>query len=140
MLGAGCDGELVPSEVAERVAALARTGAWIETLGVTPAGAAAIEAAGEVAVTEASLMVARCARGEFGPVAIRKGLRTVEAGPLGALCFVFDLATALEELPLARAVEGTRSIEDARGRPGGDRRPDRARLRARTSRRAAGIR
>jgi hypothetical protein len=114
VLGAGCDGELRPGEVAERVAVLARAGAWIETLGVTPAGAAAIEAAGEVAVTEASLMVARCARGEFGEVPIRNGLRTVEAGPLGALFFVFDLATALPELPLALAVAGTGSIEEAR--------------------------
>ena len=110
VLGAGCDGELRPAEVLARVAALARAGAWLTTAGVSPAAATRIEAAAEVAVTEASLLVARCARGEAGPVTIRGGRRTVEAGPLAALCFVFDLARAFPELPLARAVAGAGSV------------------------------
>ena len=64
-------------------------------------------------MTEASLLVARCARGLMGEVEIRSGRRTVEAGPLAALCFLFDLEAALTELPLARTVAGTDSIEDA---------------------------
>lgn len=113
VLGAGCDGELRPDEVLGRVAALARAGAWLTTAGVSPAAATRIEAAAEVAVTEASLLVARCARGEIGEVPIRAGRRTVEAGPLAALCFVFDLETALSELPLARAVAAAGSIAAA---------------------------
>jgi hypothetical protein len=113
VLGAGCDGELRPAEVLARVATLASAGAWLGTLGVTPEAAAEIEAAAEVAVTEASLLVARCARGEIGDVEIRGGLRTVEAGPVGALCFLFDLRAALRELPLAQAVAGAGSIEIA---------------------------
>jgi hypothetical protein len=113
VLGAGCDGELRPAEVLGRVAALARTGAWLGTTGVTPGMADEIEAAAAVAVTEASLLVARCARGELGEVEIRGGRRTVEAGPVAALCFLFDLETALPELPLARAVAGTGSIAAA---------------------------
>ena len=110
VLGAGCDGELRPAEVAARVAALARSGAWIATTGVTPDAADEISRAAEVAVTEASLLVARCATGTIGEVEIRGGRRTVEAGPLGAVCFVFDLQAALPELPLARAVAGAPSI------------------------------
>lgn len=113
VLGAGCDGELRPAEVLARVAALARAGAWLTTVGVTPTAAAQIEAAAEVAVTEASLLVARCARGEIGEVSIRDGRRTVEAGPLAALCFLFDLEAAMAELPLAREVAGSGSIEAA---------------------------
>jgi hypothetical protein len=113
VLGAGCDGELHPAEVLARVAALAGSGAWLTTTGVSPAAADEIEAAARVAVTEASLLVARCARGTFGDVEIRGGRRTVEAGPLGALCFLFDLEAALAELPLARAVAGTDSIAAA---------------------------
>ena len=64
-------------------------------------------------MTEASLLVARCARGTIGEVEIRGGRRTVEAGPLGALCFLFDLEAASAELPLARAVAGTDSIAAA---------------------------
>jgi hypothetical protein len=113
VLGAGCDGELRPAEVLDRVAVLAAAGAWIGTLGVTPRAAQEIEAAAAVAVTEASLLVARCAQGTHGEVEIRGGRRTVEAGPLGAICFVFDLLTAMGELPLVRAVRGTGSIAAA---------------------------
>jgi hypothetical protein len=113
VLGAGCDGELHPDEVLHRVAALAGAGAWIATTGVTPEAASEIEAAARQAVTEASLLVARCARGTVGEVEIRGGRRTVEAGPVGALCFLFDLKAALAELPLARAVAGTDSIDTA---------------------------
>jgi hypothetical protein len=113
VLGAGCDGELRPAEVVERVAVLARAGAWLGTTGVSPEAATEITAAAEVAVTEASLLVARCAQGTVGEVAIRGGRRTVAAGPVGALCFLFDLQVALPELPLARAVAGTASIESA---------------------------
>ena len=113
VLGAGCDGELKPAEVLERVAALARAGAWLDTFG-TATAAAAIEAAGAVAVTEASLLVARAARGEIGPVEIRGGRRVVELGPVAALAFVFDLEAALPELPLVGAVADAPSIEAAR--------------------------
>jgi hypothetical protein len=114
VLGAGCDGELEPAEVLERVATLGRAGAWLDTLGVTASAAGEIEAAAAVAVTEASLLVARAARGEIGPAEIRGGRREVDLGPAAALAFVFDLAAALEELPLARAVADTLSIEAAR--------------------------
>jgi hypothetical protein len=114
VLGAGCDGELEPAEVLERVAALAGAGAWLDTFGVTPDSANAIEAAAAEAVTEASLLVARAARGEIGPVEIRGGRRTVALGPHAALCFVFDIQATLPVLPLVGAVAGTGSIEEAR--------------------------
>lgn len=114
VLGSGCDGELSPGEVLSRVAALARAGSWLETLGVSPGAADEIEAAAAVAITEASLLVARAARGEIGPVQIRGGRRVVELGPVAALAFVFDLDAAMPELPLARAVMNADSIEIAR--------------------------
>jgi hypothetical protein len=80
--------------------------------------AAEIEAAAAEIPTEASLQIARCARGEVGPAAIRGGRRSVELSPLGALGFVFDpnAALASSALPLARAVADAASIEDARDR------------------------
>ena len=116
VLGAGCDGELTPREVSARVATLARAGAWLDTLGVSGTIAAEIERAASTAVTEASLLVARAARGGIGATEIRGGLRTVELGPLAALAFCFDLERALGELPLARAVRGAEGIEEARSR------------------------
>jgi hypothetical protein len=114
ILGPGCDGELRPAEVLERVAALARAGAWAATWGLTPAIADDVEAAAMASTTEASMQVVRCARGEAGEAPIRGGRRRVLLGPVGALAFCFDLAAAAPELPLARAVIDSDSIEAAR--------------------------
>jgi hypothetical protein len=115
VIGPGCDGELTAPEVLGRVAELARAGAWLGTWGLTPQIAAELEAAAAVVPTEASLQVARCARGEVGRAPIRDGRRHVELGPVGALTFVFDPLTASPEtLPLARAVADARSIEEGR--------------------------
>ena len=119
VVGPGCDGELTVDEVLERVAALGRAGAWLGTWGVTPEIADELEAAAQLVPTEASLQVARCARGEFGETRIRGGRRRVELGPVGALTFVFDPALAARsgELPLVR--RGGRHAQHR----GGSRRP-----------------
>jgi hypothetical protein len=114
VIGAGCDGELSPSQVLDRVAALGRAGAGLGTCGISPEIASELERVAEIVPTEASLMVARCARGETGTIPIRGGLRQVELGPVGALVFGFDAAGASAELPLAEAVKGTKGIEEAR--------------------------
>jgi hypothetical protein len=114
VLGAGCDGELTPEEVVARVAALARAGAWTSTWGVTVEIADELERAAEGSGTEASLQVARCARGEHGPAEIRGGRRTVPLGPLGALAFCFDVAAATAALPLVETVREAGSLDEAR--------------------------
>jgi hypothetical protein len=117
VLGAGCDGELTPDEVLGRVAALARAGAWIGTWSVTAAIADEVEVAAEGSGTEASMQVVRCARGEHGLAEIRRGLRTVPLGPVGALAFCFDVDAAAQELPhraRLRARPGRRELSDWR--------------------------
>jgi hypothetical protein len=115
VIGPGCDGELTSLEVLGRVAELARAGAWLGTWGLTPQIAGELEAAAAVVPTEASLQVARCARGEVGRAPIRGGRRHVELGPVGALTFAFDpVAAPPETLPLARAVADAESIEEGR--------------------------
>lgn len=114
ILGAGCDGELTPADVLDRIAALARAGAWAATWSVSPAIADQVEAAARLSGTEASMQVVRCARGEVGDAEIRGGRRTVPLGPIGALAFCFELAAAAPELPLALAVRETDSIESGR--------------------------
>ena len=112
--GAGCDGELTPAEVLDRIAELGRAGALLGAWGLTPAVADQLEAAAEAVPTEASLMGVRCARGETGRVKIRGGRRTVELTPIGALTFFFDPLIALERTaPLARAVAGAESLDAA---------------------------
>jgi hypothetical protein len=112
--GPGCDGELTPDEVLERIAELQSAGALLGTWGLTPGGCELVERAAEVVPTEASLMAVRCARGERGTVPIRSGRRTVELTPLGGLTFFFDpLAAASSALPLATAVSPAASLEEA---------------------------
>ncbi len=83
VLGPGCDGELTAAEVLERVAAFGRTGAWLGTWSVTPEGADEIHDAALAVRTEASLQVARCARGEVGETPIRGGPQERRARPCG---------------------------------------------------------
>lgn len=112
--GAGCDGELTPAEVLDRIAELGRAGALIGAWGLTPVVADQLEAAAATVPTEASLMGVRCARGETGPVEIRGGRRSVELTPVGALTFYFDPAAAVEHAaPLARAVAEADSLAGA---------------------------
>lgn len=112
--GPGCDGELTPEEVLERITQLQSAGALLGAWGLTPRACELVEAAAEVVPTEASLQAARCARGERGSVPIRGGRRDVELGPLGALTFFFDPAGAAKSaVPLATAVSPAASLEEA---------------------------
>ena len=115
VVGPGCDGELSAAEVVERVGELARAGAWLGTFSVSPDVAAELEAAAAEVPTEASLQIARCARGAVGRFEIRGGRRHVELSPIGALAFLLDPAVALAAaVPLASAVAGAESIDAGR--------------------------
>jgi len=112
--GPGCDGELTPDEVLERITELQGADALLGAWGLTPEAADLVEAAAEAVPTEASLMAVRCARGERGTVPIRSGRRTVELTSLGALTFFFDpVAAANSAIPLATAVSPAASLEEA---------------------------
>jgi hypothetical protein len=114
VFGAGCDGELDPAEVLERIGEVAAHGGWIGTLGLDPRGVERLDAAVAEVPTEASAMALRCARGARGTTAIRRGRRTVELTPVGALTFYLDphvaMATAAR---LADAVADAPSLLDA---------------------------
>jgi hypothetical protein len=112
--GPGCDGELTPEEVLERITELQSAGALLGAWGLTPQACALVESAAEVVPTEASLNAARCARGERGNVSIRGGRRSVELTPLGALTFFFDpVRAAGSAVPLATAVSPAGDLEEA---------------------------
>lgn len=115
VFGAGCDGELTPEEVLERIAELGAAGGWLGTWGLTDAVAAEIEAAAGQVPTEASLQAVRCYRGETGEAEIRGGRRRVKLTPLGALTFFYDVRRAYDvSAPLARAVASADDLEAAR--------------------------
>jgi hypothetical protein len=114
VFGVGCDGELTPEEVLERLAEVARAGGSRGAHGITADQADALEAAVAEVPTEASAMAVRCARGEHGRGPIREGRRTVPLSPLGAITFWFDPAAAIGSAArLAHAVRDASSLGDA---------------------------
>jgi hypothetical protein len=59
-------------------------------------------------------MAVRCFRGETGTAPIRRGLRTVQLSPLGALTFYLDAEKTLNSAArLAKAVMDATSLEEA---------------------------
>ena len=114
VFGAGCDGELTPAEVLDRVAEVASRGGWLGAYGLGPEAADRLEAAIAVVPTEASAMAVRCAKGARGGTTIRRGRRTVELSPVGGLTFYVDPHVAMASAArLADAVADADSLEDA---------------------------
>ena len=114
VFGAGCDGELTPAEVLERVGEVAAHGGWLGTTSVAPDAIGRLEAAVREVPTEASAMALRCARGHTGATTIRAGRRTVELSPVGALTFLLDPLVAMASAArLADAVVEAPSLLDA---------------------------
>jgi hypothetical protein len=114
IFGVGCDGELTPAEVFERIAEVAAAGGFAGAHGLTPAVAARLEQAIDVIPTEASAQALRCFHGAIGSDTIRQGRRTVELSPAGALTFYFDVAKAIwSAARLAATVVDARDLEHA---------------------------
>jgi hypothetical protein len=114
IFGIGCDGELTPPEVLERLAEVGASGGLAGARGLTPAVAARLSEAVKVVPTEASAQALRCFHGQIGQSAIRQGRRTVELSPAGALTFYFDPVAALRSAArLAAAVTDARDLDHA---------------------------
>ena len=114
VFGIGCDGELTPEEVLERLAEVAAAGGLAGMRGLTEPVVRRLEAAVRAVPTEASAQALRCFRGEYGVAEIRDGRRTVPLSPLGALTVYFDVEAAVRSAArLAAAVSDAASLEEA---------------------------
>jgi hypothetical protein len=114
VFGAGCDGELRPEEVTARLDEVAAAGGALGDLTPDAATLDRLAAAVEAVPTEASAMALRCARGETGEVAIRRGRRHVTLTAPGGRVFFYDPMVALGSAArLAAAVRDARDLEDA---------------------------
>ena len=114
VFGVGCDGELTPDEVMERVAEVAAAGGLAGVRGLTAPVVERVAAAAELVPTEASAQAIRCFRGETGQTTIRRGRRTVQLSPLGALTIYVDPLTAVASAArLAAAVTDAPGLEEA---------------------------
>ena len=114
IFGVGCDGELTPAEVFERLAEVAAAGGFAGARGLTPPIAARLAEAVDAVPTEASAQALRCFHGAIGETTIRQGRRTVELSPAGALTFYFDVAKAIwSAARLAASVVDARDLDHA---------------------------
>ena len=114
IFGVGCDGELTPAEVFERLAEVAAAGGFAGARGLTPPIAARLAEAVDAVPTEASAQALRCFHGAIGETTIRQGRRTVELSPAGALTFYFDVAkTIWSAARLAASVVDARDLDHA---------------------------
>jgi hypothetical protein len=114
IFGVGCDGELTVAEVLARLAEVAAAGGFAGARGLTEGVVQRLEQAVEVIPTEASAQAIRCFHGELGEATIRRGRRTVELSPAGALTFYFDIAKAIwSAARLAATVIDARDLDHA---------------------------
>jgi hypothetical protein len=114
VFGIGCDGELSPDEVLERVAEVARAGGLAGVRGLTSPVVERLDAAVEAVPTEASAGALRCFRGEFGTTTIRNGRRAVQLSPVGACTMFLEPRAAVRSAArLAAAVTGAPNLEAA---------------------------
>jgi hypothetical protein len=114
LFGTGCDGELTPTEVLERLAEVGVAGGLAGAIGLTPEVATLLEQAVEVVPTEASAQAVRAFRGVSGEVPIREGRRTVPLSPLAAVTFFFLIPAAVRSAArLALAVRDAADLDEA---------------------------
>ncbi len=111
IVGPGCDGELPMKKVLERIARVWRNGGNEGGFVISRKLKEKCEEGVKFMKTEASRVVLRAADGEFGEITIRKGSRKIELSPVLATAFFLDPKKV--ESPLAEAVRGTKSIEEA---------------------------
>jgi len=114
LFGTGCDGELTPPEVLERLAEVGLAGGLAGAVGLTPEVASLVEQAVEAVPTEASAQAVRAFRGATGEVPIRDGRRTVLLSPLAAITFFFLIPAAVRSAArLALAVRDAGDLDEA---------------------------
>jgi hypothetical protein len=114
VFGTGCDGELTPTEVLERLAEVAKAGGLAGAVGLTPEVAGLLEQAVAAVPTEASAQAVRAFRGVSGEVPIRDGRRTVTLSPLAAVTFFFLVPAAVRSAArLALAVREAADLDEA---------------------------
>jgi hypothetical protein len=114
VFGIGCDGELTPDEVLERLDELDRDGGLLGRLPIDEAVARRLDEAVAVVPTEASALAVRAFRGESGRIEIRRGRRSVDLRPVAAQTVFFDPGVAAKTTArLAAAVHDAAGLEAA---------------------------
>jgi len=104
VIAPGADGELSREYLMARAAEVARKGGFLGTVGLSKPQIDALAALVERCVTEASAIVVKAARGEYGVVELRGGLRRVKVDLFAAVGLRLDPAAVLEVNKAARII------------------------------------
>jgi hypothetical protein len=114
VFGIGCDGELTPDEVLERLDEVDADEGLLGRLPLEEPVARRLDEAVAAVPTEASALAIRAFRGESGRVEIRGGRRTVDLRPIAAETVFFDpVVGARTAARLAAAVHEAPGLEAA---------------------------
>jgi hypothetical protein len=114
VFGTGCDAELTPDEVLDRLSDVAAAGGFGGARGLTEPVAQRLEQAMELVPTEASAQAVRAYRGASGHATIRGGTRTLELSPVAALTFYVDVEVTVRTAGrLATALRDASSLQEA---------------------------
>ncbi len=112
----GADGELPMEYVLSRVSEVAADGGYLGAFGVGEPLRGVMEGVLSVVNSEASRVQLEALRGLNGVHEIRSGTRVVRVSIVSTVSFIMDAVKAFEHAPLARAVAGSTSLEEARRR------------------------
>jgi hypothetical protein len=114
IFGIGCDAELTPGEVMDRLAKVAASGGLCGARGLTEPVAQRLEDAIRMVPTEASAQAVLAFRGASGIRTIRHGRRPLELSSIAALTVYLDPVLTMRAVGrLAEAVFDANSLEDA---------------------------
>ena len=114
IFGIGCDGELTPSEVLDRLSEVGQAGGLAGAVGLTAEVAALLERAVEAVPTEASAQALHAFHGARGEIPIRDGRRTVILSAVAVVTFFFGVGEALASAArLALAVRDAGDLDEA---------------------------
>ncbi|WP_054857345.1 DUF1152 domain-containing protein [Vulcanisaeta sp. JCM 16159] len=111
--GPGVDGELDRDYVLTRISQLASKGAFLGAYGPTRDDLAILEDILNRAITEASALVFKAARGHYGNVSIRGNTRYVRLDISSSITYYLDLKKAMNDLPLANLIINAKDPWDA---------------------------
>ncbi len=112
--GPGSDGELPTELVLAYVADVAGRHGLIGIYGIEADEVDVLQRAVNEIVTEASLIPLLAFKGERGPRRMREGSRSVNLSPVLATTYLLDVDAVYERSPLAKLVDGTKGISQAR--------------------------
>ncbi len=112
--GLGADGELDQEYLLSRIASIASKGGYLGAKGLTRYEYVVGKKILKNVYSEASKIPLLAYEGVYGEIPIRMNTRKVRISPLQTITFFLDSITTYSESPIAKIVDNTHSLDEAR--------------------------